>query len=117
MKYDMKQPLIGFNGKDIKKGPQQDPEDPDKMLPDDGSAVTLGETLSMACVNANPQKYQDGPSKLKVYRVLQKVGAVDAEELELTAEEITLLKALVGDMYGVAVVGAVEDILEKTAEH
>lgn len=101
MKFDMQTGLTGFNGDSIKKSEEDD------------SPVTLGETLSMACVNASPQKYADGVAKLKVYRVLQKIGPKDAEEVELEAEEITLLKALVGDMYGVVVVGAVEDLLEQ----
>ena len=101
MKFDMQSGLMGFNGDPIKKSETDD------------SPVTLGETLSMACVNASPQKYTDGVSKLKVYRVLQKVGVKDAEEVELEAEDITLLKGLVGDMYGVVVVGAVEDLLEQ----
>jgi hypothetical protein len=101
MKFDMTTGLTGFNG------------DPIKKSEDDDSPVTLGETLSMACVNASPQKYTDGPAKLKIYRVLQKIGVKDIVEVELEAEEITLLKELVGSMYGVVVVGAVEDLLEQ----
>ena len=101
MKFNMQAPLIGFNGDPIRKSEEDD------------SPVTLGETLSMACVNASPQKHADGVAKLKIYRVLQKIGVKDAEEIELEAEEIALLKDLVGDMYGVAVVGAVEDLLEQ----
>ena len=59
MKHDMTQPLIGFNGDAIKKSE------------DDDSPVTLGETLSMACVNANPQTHKDGDAKLKIYRIRQ----------------------------------------------
>ena len=101
MNYDMQAPLTGFNGDPIKKSEE------------DSSPVTLGETLTMACVNASPQKYADGDAKLKVYRVLQKIGVKDAGEVELEAEEVALIKDLIGDMYGVAVVGAVHDLLEQ----
>lgn len=101
MNVNLKAPLVGFNGDTIKKSE------------DDDSPVTLGETLSMACVNANPQKHADGDAKLKIYRVLQKIGPKDVEEVELEVEEVALLKSLVGDMYGVAVVGAVYDVLEQ----
>ena len=101
MKFDMQAPLIGFNGESIKKSEE------------DNSPVTLGETLSMACVNASPQKHADGEAKLRIYRILQKVGTKDAAEIELESEEITLIKELVGDMYGVAVVGSVYDLLEQ----
>ena len=67
----------------------------------------------MACVNASPQKHADGEAKLRIYRILQKVGTKDAAEIELESEEITLIKELVGDMYGVAVVGSVYDLLEQ----
>lgn len=105
MKFDMQTTLLGFNGEPIQKDVKDD------------SPVTLGETLAMACANANPQKHSDTEAKLRVYRILQKVGAKDAGEVELESEEIVLLKELVGDMYGVGVVGAVCDLLEKTAEH
>lgn len=105
MQFDMSQNLIGFNGDTIKQSEKDD------------SPVTLGSALSMACVNANPQKHADGDAKLKIYRILQKVGSKDAEEVELAVEEIALLKTLVGDMYGPVVVGSVYDMLEKTAEH
>lgn len=105
MKFDVSQSLIGYNGEPIKHSEKDDSE------------VTLGSALSMACVNANPQKHQDGPAKLKIYRILQKVGPKDATEVDLSAEDITLLKTLVGDMYGPVVVGAVYDMLEKTTEH
>lgn len=105
MNFDMSQPLIGFNGEPIMQSEK------------DTSPVTLGSALAMACVNANPQKHTDGPAKLKIFRVLQKVGPKDSGEVELDSTEVSLLKDLVGDMYGVAVVGAVYDLLEKTAEH
>ena len=101
MKFNMKAPLIGFNGETVKKSQEDD------------SPVTLGETLSMACINASPQKYADGEAKLKVYRILQVIGPKDAGEVELSAEDIVLLMSLVGDMYGVAIVGAVNDFLEQ----
>lgn len=102
MKYNMGQQLIGYNGTPIAKAE------------DDPSPVNLGDSLSMACVNANPQTHSSGDAKMKIYRILQKVNTED--DVELEAEEVTLLKTLVGELYGVAMVGTIYDILEKKEE-
>jgi len=98
MKYNMEEELVGFDGKPITEG-------------EDDSPVTLGKVLMMACVNANPQEHKTGEDKLKIYRLLQTVHA--GGDVELTAEEVALLKELVGVIYGVGMVGAVYDCLEK----
>lgn len=98
MKYNMDAEIIGFNGKTI-----------DKSI-EDNSPITLGETLILACVQANPQTHTDGAAKLGIYRVLQKIA--DGGEIELEAEDVVLLKTLVGESFGVVVVGPVTDLLE-----
>lgn len=102
MKYDMDQELIGYDGEAITEG-------------DDNSPVVLGKVLMAACVNANPQTYKTGKEKLKIYRLLQRISA--GGEIELQSEQITLLKDLVGAVYGVGMVGAVYDVLEKAEPH
>jgi hypothetical protein len=102
MKYNVDSPLVGFNGNAIVQS-EQDP-----------SPITLKDTLMMACVNANLQKHSTGEEKLKIYRLLQALNA--GGQVELNAEQVTLLKNLVGDAYGPAVVGSVYDALEQTAE-
>ena len=104
MKFDVSKAIIGYDGEPLKKS------ETDQM------PVTLGETLSVACANANPQKHQSGDEKFKIYRILQKVGLKDATIVELSTEEIVTLKELVGESYGVPVVGPVFDALEKTDE-
>lgn len=100
MKFDLTQTIIGHKGEPIKKS--ETDEDP----------VTLGEILSMACVTADPQQHKTGEDKMKIYRILQKVAIEDDTECELKAEDITMLKRLVGDSYSVIIVGPVWDILE-----
>ncbi len=99
MKFNVDAQVIGYNGKPIPKSA------------DDDSPVSLGEVLSMACVNANPQKHSTGEDKMKIYRILQKTHA--GGEVELEVEEVALLKTLVGESYGVPMVGPVYDLLEK----
>lgn len=98
MKINMKQNILGFNGDPIVKSEE------------DTTPVELGESLIMACVNANPQSHTDPAEKVKIYRIMQRIH--DAEEAELEAEDIVLLKALVGEIYGIAMVGPIYDILE-----
>lgn len=102
MKYNMGQQLVGYNGTPIRKDE------------DDASPVNLGDSLSMACVNANPTTHATGTIKMKIYRILQKCNTQD--EVELDAGEVDLLKTLVGELYGVAMVGTIYDILESPTE-
>lgn len=74
-------------------------------------AVTLKQVLIMACLAANSQKHNNGEKKYKIYSLLKRVSDA-AGALELAAEEVTLLKDLVGDICSVAVVGPVFDLLE-----
>ena len=104
MKFNLDEKIINVDGKPL------------QVSEEDDSEVTLGNVLSMACVNADPQKYATGEEKLRIYRILQKVANEDEREVELEAEEITTLKSLVGDSYGVVVVGPVYDILEQRNE-
>ncbi len=99
MKYNMDQVIVSFNGEPMKKSEVDD------------SPVKLGETLQMACINANTQTHSTGEAKLAIYRILQKVSGEG--EVELEAGEVTLIKTLVGDIYGVGMVGPVYDILEQ----
>lgn len=103
MKIDLGQAILGYNGEPIVKSEE------------DNSPVNLGETLQMACVNANPQTHNSAEEKVQIYRLLQKLHP--GGEVELQAEDIVLLKTLVGEIFGVGMVGAVFDILEQTAEH
>lgn len=98
----MDQHLIGYNGTPVTKSEE------------DNSPVPLGDALSMACANANPQTHTTGEAKMKIYRVLQKVNVKGDAELE--AEDVALLKTLVGEAYGVAMVGTIYDILESPVE-
>lgn len=101
MKYSVTQFLTAFDGQVIKDGPL--PESP---------PAQLKKTLEVACINANPQEFNTGEQKYSVYKLLQKIHVAE-EEVDLTSEEVTLLKRLVGGCYPVAIVGVVYDILEK----
>lgn len=98
MKINMAQSIMGFNGEPIVKSEE------------DNSPVTLGDSLIMACVNANPQTHTDPDEKVRIYRLMQRIHG--GGDVELEAEDIVLLKTLVGESFGVGMVGPVFDILE-----
>lgn len=99
MKFDLDQHVISFDGKPVQKTEEDD------------TPITLGEVLTQSCVSADPTVHTDHTAKMQIYRVLQKVSGDG--EVELKSEEITLLKELVGAIFGVVVVGPVIDILEQ----
>ena len=102
MKFNLKTQLVNYDDKPINKSAE------------DKSPITLGEILTMACVNANPQTHNTGEGKYEIYQLLQKVSKDG--KVDLDAEEIVLLKSLVGFSYGVVVVGSVYDLLEQKTE-
>jgi len=77
-------------------------------LVNDGLPVTLETVCYDALLLSDPQAQQSGADKLKQARIAKKI--VDAAEISL--EEASLIKSLVGKYYGPAVVLAVEDCLE-----
>jgi len=72
----------------------------------------LGDVLYMACINNTPTDAQAPlEQKLKVHRLAKKIGGED-REVDLTAEEISLLKERVSLLFPIVVVGAVVDVFE-----
>jgi len=102
MKYDLSIPLKSYDGKDIQTGETA------------GEVATLKFVLERACINADAQKHATPDAKYRIYKVLKRLHAADPE-IELSAEELTLLKQLVGELFGVNVVGVVYDLLEQTS--
>ena len=96
MKVDLDRVLLSLDGQPLKSDKDED--------------ATLGYVLSLACLNADPRKHDTGEKKYEIYQVAKKVtedGIVD-----LSHEDIVLLKKLVGEVSPVAVVGTVWDILD-----
>jgi hypothetical protein len=81
-----------------------------KDMDADGNASDA--TLKSTIVNAllSPVQKETGTDKVQKYELAKKV--YEADEIELTAEEITLIKARVGDAFVPIVVGRVFEMLE-----
>jgi len=101
MQADFSRTLKGLDGKDL------------ALKGEDGTETVL--TVGAACINAlmaaPPDDRSTGEEKLKRYRLGMKIlngaGAVN-----VTAEEVTMLKGRVGEVHSPLVVGQVYDALD-----
>lgn len=75
-----------------------------------GEPITLRRILVNALMATPPGKQQTGSEKIRQYVLAQDISTTD--ELELEAEDIVLLKQLVGELYGPLVVGQVWGMLD-----
>ena len=97
MKIDFSKELIGYDGEPLKEG--------GKIL-----------TLAMICCNALMNQTEEdaklpGEEKLRRFDLATVVYA-SKEPLDVKVEDISLLKTLVGKLYGPIVVGPVWKMLE-----
>jgi hypothetical protein len=82
------------------------------MKDNDGKGNAIDATVKMAIVNAvlSPVERESGIDKVKKFNLAQKIYGSD--EIDLTAEEISLIKERVGDTFAPIIVGQVWNILE-----
>ena len=103
MKINLNFAFVNLKGEPIPKG--KDEEDATQL------------NLKAVCVSSLLGSYQDeridGAEKLSRYRLAVKISnAID--EVELTVEEIALIKKLIAKMFSVLVTGQVWEYIEKT---
>lgn len=99
MKIDVNQTLKTMNGQVMKD--------------DDGTGQIVDATLRMAMVNAilSPIEKESGMDKVKKFNLAKKIH--DAEsEVDLTVEEVSLIKERIGEVFPAIIVGQVFDLLE-----
>jgi hypothetical protein len=104
MKYDLKIGLISYDGKPFTRTDNlQDGQTPEPL--------TLKDVLISACVNADPHEYNDTDKKLAIFEILMRLHEAK-QFVDLSAEQVSVLKKLVGKQLTVIAVGAVCRILE-----
>ena len=98
MNVDVTKNLITFDGQTMK----------DIV---DGEAVDA--TLRMAMVNAilSPVEKESGMDKVKKYELAKRIHNAK-DEVELSAEDISLIKERIGEVFPALIVGQVFDLLE-----
>jgi hypothetical protein len=104
VKYNLKQTFKDLEDQTIMTGPKET-EKP----------LTLGVIISMAGLNADPQKYPSGQDKYKIYKLIRRANS-KAEEIEFSAEDISLIKELIAHAFTPYVVGVAYDALEQVDE-
>jgi len=108
MKINLNQKLRTLSGKEI------------KVITDQGNGKTTEENVFLfdVIINSVLGNYADekdlrGVEKIKRYILSQKVYRKRNEAVDLTTDEVALIKELVGKNYPALVVGQVWQILEK----
>ena len=83
------------------------------MQDNDGKGNVMDATLKTVIVNAllSPVERESGVEKMKKYELATRIYKSE-DEVELSAEEITLIKARVGELFAPLVVGQVYNALE-----
>lgn len=107
MKFDLSVPLTNYDGQLFTQ----------PVSGEDGTVVgkkplTLKNVLESACLNADPGQHNDGPKKMAIFQLLMKVYGADPY-VNLSAEELTTIKELVGKQMTIVAVGAVYAALER----
>lgn len=97
MKRDFRQPIVNFEGTQLK---------------DDGRDVTLATVAINALLAAIPNEIVTGEAKARRYALALKINA-DPGDVNVTVEELALLKAEIGKVYAPLVVGRAYDLLEE----
>jgi len=82
------------------------------MKDNDGQGNAIDATVKMAIVNAilAPVQKESGVDKVKKFDLAQRIYKSD--EVDLTAEEISLIKERVGESFPPIVVGQIWNLLE-----
>lgn len=78
----------------------------------DGKDWTLKEALMTACFSHFQGDNPTGEEKYKRWKIAQKIDAAETE-VELTVEEVGVVKKLCGHVYPTISVGAIWSVLEK----
>ena len=118
MKIDFRKPLLSVKGEPLeymKEGETEVCEKCKHLL-----GVKEPMTLEYACMEAlygmtDNDRTETGASKYARHKIARLI-VEHSNEVEITSEEITMIKDRVGQWFGPAVVGAVYDILESLTD-
>ena len=102
MKFDFSPLVLDLRKKEIPVPPQH--------VEDIGEKLTLYGASYLALLNFDPQKQEDGPTKYKSYELAKKIEA--KVDVELSVEEVALLKKKIGEFWNQTVMGSCWDMLE-----
>ncbi len=97
MKLDLNQEFKALNGEVIKS---------------ESGNLTLKSICSEALLNTSPEDKLSGEEKAKRYQLAHNIFTSEAENFEITVEEVALLKNLIGNLFTPLVVGQAFKFLE-----
>ncbi len=97
---------ISLNGTPLKTFEGEDIQD------ETGKPITLRTACVRALLYTAPNDTTDGQKKFERYKLAEKIMGAKGH-VELTAEELALIKQLVGVIYVTVLVGRIYEALEK----
>lgn len=106
MRFDLSKPLVNYSGQLFTR-PVTEESGAVRQEP-----LVLKSVLESACLNADPNQHSDGTKKMVIFGILMKVHQA-RPFANLSAEEVSVLKDLIGRQLTVAAVGAVYAALEQ----
>ena len=113
MRFRVNDPLVNYAGQVFTR-PVQNP-DGTQVLDDKGAPVQepllIKNVLATACLSADGPQYANGVQKMVVFNLLMKINQA-INIVDLSSEEVSILRDLVGRQLSVAAVGAVYAILD-----
>jgi hypothetical protein len=107
MKYDITQAIPIFNQGEVLQETMKTEDGKEKKAP-----VPLGKFLATICVNAQANTLD---AKYQIYKIASRISTAEVEHtpLELSSEDLVLIKKLVGEgPYTAIATGALVDLLE-----
>jgi hypothetical protein len=84
-----------------------------KALTEAGAPLTLGAVLGNSLLSQPQHANPSADEKYKRFKLASKIATTS--ELEASADDIVLLKRVVGELYTALIVGRVFDLLEGTS--
>ena len=101
MKIEFAQVLLSMDGESLKENREGKPS----------RDLTLGRACINALLTDIPNEHQTGTQKFDRFKLAMRLGN-EPDPIEITAEEIAMIKAQVGKVYFTYTVGLVYTILE-----
>ena len=100
MVIDVSKNLVQLNGK--------------PMLDNDDTGNVVNATVKMALVNAvlSPEQNEKGTQKIQKYELAKKIYNAE-KDVEVTAEEVVLMKKCIESAYAPLIVGQLTELLGK----
>lgn len=85
-----------------------------KSIENEGQLFTLKDAITQCLLIEFPNETPDAEDKVKRFKLAIKVNGATEDSIELSAEDISLIKKVIGKSFGALIVGQAFDFLENS---